>query len=205
MRTCDIDTSGRVWVYTPESHKTEHHGRERRIYLGPTAQAILRPWLRPELTAYLFSPAEAEAERRAEQRRNRKTPGPTLPAEPAEASSRGRLPGRSTTRRSYRQAIEYGIEGQPEAGQAEAPGTPILAPEPTPPQRGDSAPSGVRPGRGPGRVGPYLPGRDGGLRGAGRGQSGGGDGTGGLRASRQRSERSHCVGPTELNGPELTN
>src|SRR5271157_3931568 len=30
--------------------------------------------------------------------------------------------------------------------------------------------------RGPGRVGPFLPGRDGGLRGTGRGQSGGGDG-----------------------------
>jgi integrase len=23
MRTCDLDTSGRVWVYTPGSHKTE--------------------------------------------------------------------------------------------------------------------------------------------------------------------------------------
>ena len=37
MRTCDLDTSGEVWVYTPEPHKTEHHGKERRIYLGPTA------------------------------------------------------------------------------------------------------------------------------------------------------------------------
>ena len=34
MRTIDIDTSGAIWIYTPESHKTEHHGRERRIYLG---------------------------------------------------------------------------------------------------------------------------------------------------------------------------
>jgi integrase len=50
MRTIDVDTSGRVSVYTPETHKTEHHGRERRIYLGPSAQVILRPWLRPELT-----------------------------------------------------------------------------------------------------------------------------------------------------------
>ncbi len=55
MRSCDLDTSGRVWAYTPESHKTEHHGRERRIYLGPMAQKVLRPWLRPELSAYLFS------------------------------------------------------------------------------------------------------------------------------------------------------
>jgi integrase len=60
MRTIDIDTSGRVWTYSPERHKTEHHGKVRRIYLGPTAQDILRPWLRTELKAYLFSPAEAQ-------------------------------------------------------------------------------------------------------------------------------------------------
>ena len=35
MRAADLDTSGRVWDYIPERHKTEHHGRERRIYLGP--------------------------------------------------------------------------------------------------------------------------------------------------------------------------
>src|SRR5262249_3120349 len=73
MRTIDLDRSGRVWVYTPATHKTEHHGRERRVYLGPAAQEVLRPWLRPELTAYLFQPKEAEAERRAGQRKNRKT------------------------------------------------------------------------------------------------------------------------------------
>jgi hypothetical protein len=49
MRTRDVDTSGRVWSFTPEAHKTEHHGKERRIYLGPRAQTVLRPWLRPEL------------------------------------------------------------------------------------------------------------------------------------------------------------
>ena len=32
MRTIDVDRSGRVWTYTPESHKTQHYGRERRIY-----------------------------------------------------------------------------------------------------------------------------------------------------------------------------
>ncbi len=43
------------------------------VYLGPAAQEILRPWFRPELTAYLFQPREAVAEHRAERRRNRKT------------------------------------------------------------------------------------------------------------------------------------
>ncbi len=49
MRTIDFDTSGRVWSYIPESHKTEHHGRARTIHFGPRAQAILRPWLRSDL------------------------------------------------------------------------------------------------------------------------------------------------------------
>jgi hypothetical protein len=43
MRTIDIDMSGRVWVYTPETHKTEHHDKQRRIHLGPIAQETLNP------------------------------------------------------------------------------------------------------------------------------------------------------------------
>ncbi len=45
LRPCDVDTSGDVWIYRPESHKTEHHGRERIICVGPKAQEILRPYL----------------------------------------------------------------------------------------------------------------------------------------------------------------
>jgi integrase len=63
MRSIDVDVAGEVWVYMPESHKTQHHDRPRAIYLGPKAQAVLRPWLRRELTSYLFAPAEAMAER----------------------------------------------------------------------------------------------------------------------------------------------
>ena len=56
MRTCDIDVAGKVWSYVPPRHKTEHHGRKREIPIGPRAQAILRPWLKSDPTAYLFSP-----------------------------------------------------------------------------------------------------------------------------------------------------
>ena len=38
MRPCDIDRSEGVWVYRPTEHKTEHHGYERTIYIGPKAQ-----------------------------------------------------------------------------------------------------------------------------------------------------------------------
>jgi integrase len=33
LRTIDVDMSGRVWIFTPETHKTERHGREPIIYL----------------------------------------------------------------------------------------------------------------------------------------------------------------------------
>ena len=59
MRTCDINMTGSVWVYSPREHKTSCRQQDRRIYLGPRAQAILRPYLRADLQAFLFSPAES--------------------------------------------------------------------------------------------------------------------------------------------------
>jgi integrase len=108
IRTIDIDTSGRVWIYTPESHKTEHHGRERRIYLGPAAQAVLQPWLRPELTAHLFQPREAEAERHVALREKRKSK-----VQPSQRNRRKRrprrIPGERYATGAYGHAISYGI------------------------------------------------------------------------------------------------
>jgi integrase len=40
MRPCDIDRSGDIWVYRPQSHKTEHHGIEKSICLGPIPRTI---------------------------------------------------------------------------------------------------------------------------------------------------------------------
>jgi integrase len=104
MRSCDIDTSGAVWIYTPASHKTAHRGHERKIYIGPRGQAVLRPWLKTELTAFLFSAREAmEAKRAARQRKtplscgNR--PGTNRKAKPK------KQPGERYTPRSYHQAI----------------------------------------------------------------------------------------------------
>lgn len=74
MRTCDIDRSGAVWLYRPTKHKTAHHGYDRPIFIGPRAQEILKPWLKADGTAYLFSPREAVAAWREKKRANRKTP-----------------------------------------------------------------------------------------------------------------------------------
>jgi integrase len=108
MRTCDFDASGRIWAYRPSVHKTEHHGRERVVYLGPQAQAVLRPWLRPDLTAYLFSPREAMEERSAERRQGRRTPlTPSQRARKRKVKPK-RTPGEVYDTRSYYHAIRHG-------------------------------------------------------------------------------------------------
>jgi integrase len=75
LRPRDVDRSDpAAWLYRPGSHKTEHHGRDRVIVLGPRAQRVLRPWLDRDPDAYCFSPAEAVAARNARSRANRKSP-----------------------------------------------------------------------------------------------------------------------------------
>lgn len=59
MRPCDIDRTGLVWVYTPASHKTEHHGHNRMIPIGPKAQEILTRYLLRDSKAFCFTPSEA--------------------------------------------------------------------------------------------------------------------------------------------------
>jgi integrase len=111
MRTIDLDTSGKVWVFIPESHKTEHHGKERPIYIGPRAQAILRPWLRAELTAYLFSPREAMEEQWAARRAARKTPLTPSQRGRKRKKKPGRAPGESYSTRAYYHAVRRGCVG----------------------------------------------------------------------------------------------
>lgn len=65
MRPCDLDMTGDVWLYRPQRHKSEHHGRDRVIYLGPRAVELVRPYLDRPTDAPLFSPAESERDRGA--------------------------------------------------------------------------------------------------------------------------------------------
>ena len=74
LRGRGLDTSGCVWVYRPEYHKTEHRGQSREVFLGPRAQTVIAPWLRADPDAYLFSPAAAEAARNADRSKRRRTP-----------------------------------------------------------------------------------------------------------------------------------
>ena len=59
----EIDTSGPVWQYQPEKHKTAHRGQVKLIALGPAAQRILTRYRSRDLTAPVFSPADALAQR----------------------------------------------------------------------------------------------------------------------------------------------
>ncbi|MBW2223906.1 MAG: tyrosine-type recombinase/integrase, partial [Deltaproteobacteria bacterium] len=65
MRAIDIDRSGPVWLYRPAQHKTQHHGHDRVVPLGPRAQAMLGPFLDRPAPLPLFSPREAEKARNA--------------------------------------------------------------------------------------------------------------------------------------------
>ena len=104
MRPCDIDRSGDVWSYRPESHKTEHHGRQRTIHIGPKAQQVLLPYLLRDGEAHCFSPAESEKARHRQQREQRRSK-----VQPSQRSRRKKAPKRPAgddyDHNSYRRAI----------------------------------------------------------------------------------------------------
>lgn len=107
MRTGDIVRESNPWAYTPRTHKTAHHGHERVVYLGPKAQAILTPFLRLDPAAFIFSPVEAEADRRQAAREARMTPETCGNAAGSNRIRRRprRAPGRRYTPASYRRAV----------------------------------------------------------------------------------------------------
>jgi integrase len=107
MRSGDLDVTGRIWSYRPSVHKMEHTGRARTVQLGPRAQEILRPWLRPNLEEFLFQPREAEVERIAEQRRCRKTRVQPSQCDRSKAFPKKR-PGDRYDTRAYAHAIARG-------------------------------------------------------------------------------------------------
>jgi integrase len=108
LRPCDVDRSRDVWEYRPASHKTQHHGRQRIIYIGPKTQAVLLPYLLRDARVQCFSPAEAEQKRHEEQRKRRRTR-----VQPSQRHRRKakpvRAPATCYTKDSYNRAISRGI------------------------------------------------------------------------------------------------
>lgn len=91
-----------VWTYRPQSHKTAHHGKERRILIGPKGQGVLRPFLDRDPDAYCFSPRESQAERDATRRAKRNAETVKIP--------RPREYRDHYTKDTYRRAIERACE-----------------------------------------------------------------------------------------------
>ncbi len=127
MRGCDINMIGKVWVYTPEHHKTACHGHSRQVYVGPRAQAIVRPFLKTNLGAYLFSPADAEAERNGRRfgaispnRKSKAYPSELRGRKQRRAKRKGRKLSNRYDTRAYARAVTYGIWKANKARLAEA-------------------------------------------------------------------------------------
>ncbi len=110
LRPIDVDTTAEIWRYQPESHKTEHHGRDRVIFIGPKAQAVLRPYLLRDKRDYCFSPAESERKRSVQRREHRQTP--MTPSQRKRESKRQaqRTINPRYNKDSYRRAIQRACE-----------------------------------------------------------------------------------------------
>ena len=100
MRPCDIEMTGSLRLYRPECHKTEHFGHQRIVEIGPRARRIVGEFLPGRTTdAYLFSPLEADLERRANLRQRRISKVP-----PSQLNRRKRAPARKPKKNTTRPA-----------------------------------------------------------------------------------------------------
>lgn len=114
LRAVDLerDEQRGIWTFCPTEHKTAHHGKERIIYFGPRAQEILRPFLTSQpVASFLFSPADAEADRRAKLHAARQTPlscgnGPGT----NRSDSPTRQLGECYDTKSYGRSIDYACD-----------------------------------------------------------------------------------------------
>jgi integrase len=109
MRGADIDRSDpECWVYRPSRHKGQHHERERIVFIGPRAQAILTPYLAEAGAGYLFSPKRSEEARNEAKRAARSTPRWPSHCKRTRKAQRKRPPGEHYTKDSYRWAVRRG-------------------------------------------------------------------------------------------------
>ncbi|MAE67540.1 MAG: recombinase XerD [Phycisphaeraceae bacterium] len=105
IRSGDLEINDGIWIYRPASHKTDHHGHKRVIYLGPKAQQIIKPFLKVDLTSHLFSPKDARNEYLLRQKASRKTPMTPSQARRRPKANPKRVPSERYTTGSYGHAI----------------------------------------------------------------------------------------------------
>ena len=107
IRPCDINRSGDVWEYRPQTHKTAHRGRERVIFIGPQMQGVLLRYLARDPETNCFRPCDSEEKRRAAAHAARKTPLSygNVPGSNRVSHKRRRPAGESYNPRAYHQAV----------------------------------------------------------------------------------------------------
>ncbi len=110
LRGTDLVMDGDLWEFRPAKHKTEYRGHVRTVTLGPRAQALIKPFLGLDPQAYLFSPQQAESERRAKVSAARKTPLSCGNRPRAAKINPAKTAGQRYDSGSYRRAIEYAIQ-----------------------------------------------------------------------------------------------
>ena len=111
LRPMDIDRTGDVWAYRPASHKTEHHERDRVIFIGPKAQKLLRPYLLRAAADFCFSAAESERQQRESRHAVRKTPLSYGNRPGTNRTSRAKCRAKDRfTKDAYNRAIQRGCE-----------------------------------------------------------------------------------------------
>jgi integrase len=103
-----VNRSGEVWTIRLDEHKTAHRDKIRTIYVGPQAQAVLKPYLLRAADAYCFSPTESEKQRRQARHEARVTPITHGNRPGTNVARRPRVkPGECYNARSYFNSIRY--------------------------------------------------------------------------------------------------
>ncbi len=112
MTVGDLDMAGEIWLYRPGMHKGAWRGHDKIVALGKPEQAIICERIvgkSPEQA--VFSPKDAETERKSMLAEQRKTP--VQPSQQKRAASRAANP-KSRAREhydseTYARAVKYGI------------------------------------------------------------------------------------------------
>ena len=106
----EIDRSETIWFYRPKRHKHNWRGQSRDVPLGPKAQALLTPFLEQNPGNNLFSPRQAEEDRNARRRDQRKSPmtPSQLKRRPKASPAHQKRDHYDTD--SYRRAVKYAIK-----------------------------------------------------------------------------------------------
>lgn len=105
IRPMDVDTSTTEWRWDVREHKTSWRGHDRTYWIGPKAQAVLRPYLKRLPVWYCFSPDESERERSWWRRHFRKSPMTPSQAARKPKANRVRPPKTHYTTATIRRAI----------------------------------------------------------------------------------------------------